>query len=98
MGSVGIRSCDIIDIRRGDRGSDLADEIRTSLNPAKGQERHLPSSVLYRGRNPETYEGLHSDDSHLTSPGFALLEQHAGSIASAIPQNSQFIELSGGYG
>lgn len=97
MGSVGIRSCDIVDIREGDLDFDLVGEINASLNPSDGKERTLPTLLLYDEAGLKIFEEItYLDEYYLTNAEIELLKQYAPAIASIIPQNAQLIELGSG--
>ena len=48
----------IIDIRQGGFGTSLVDEIREKLNPGGGQERKLPTLLLYDEKGLQLFEEI----------------------------------------
>ena len=87
----------IIDIRQ--RGFDLSlvDEIRQKLNPVKGQERRMPTRLLYDEEGLQLFEHVtYLDEYYLTNAEIAILTTHAEAIARSIEPGSQVIELGSG--
>lgn len=87
----------IIDIRR--KGSDisLVDEIRRHLNPGKGQERRMPTLLLYDEKGLQLFEDItYLEEYYLTNAEIEVLTTHAEAIARLIEPDSQIIELGSG--
>lgn len=97
MGSVGVGSFNIIDIRKEDLNHNLVNEIQAPLNPSEDQERRFPPIWLSYGPDLKTAEETHSNDWYPTDTELRIVEQTAKSIASIISQNIQLIELGKGY-
>ena len=87
----------IIDIRQ--RGFDLSlvDEIRQKLNPGKGQERRMPTRLLYDEEGLQLFEDItYLEEYYLTNAEIETLTTHAEAIARSIEPGSQVIELGSG--
>ena len=87
----------IIDIRQGGFGTSLVDEIREKLNPGKGQEREMPTLLLYDEAGLQFFEDItYLEEYYLTNAEIETLTTHAEAIAGLIEPGSQVIELGSG--
>ena len=87
----------IIDIRQGGFDTSLVDEIRQKLNPAKGQERRMPTLVLYDEEGLQLFEEItYLEEYYLTNAEIETLNIHSEAIARMIEPGSQLIELGSG--
>ncbi len=87
----------IIDIRQGGFGTSLVDEIREKLNPGKGQERKMPTLLLYDEEGLQLFEDItYLEEYYLTNAEIETLTTHAEAIAGLIEPGSQVIELGSG--
>lgn len=87
----------IIDIRQGGHDVSLLDEILQKLNPGKGQERRMPTLLLYDEHGLRLFEDItYLEEYYLTSAEIETLTTHAEAIARLIEPGSQVIELGSG--
>ena len=87
----------IIDIHRGAFDIDLLDEIRQKLNPGKGQERRMPTLLLYDEQGLRLFEEItYLEEYYLTNAEIETLTMHAEAIARLIESGSQVVELGSG--
>lgn len=87
----------IIDIRQGGFDVSLVDQIRQKLNPAKGQERRMPTLLLYDEEGLQLFEQItYLEEYYLTNDEIETLTTHAEAIANLIQPGSQLIELGSG--
>ena len=87
----------IIDIRQGGFDVSLVDQIRQKLNPAKGQERRMPTLLLYDEEGLQLFEQItYLEEYYLTNDEIETLTTHAEAIARLIQPGSQLIELGSG--
>lgn len=87
----------IIDIRQGEFDKSLADETREKLNPGNGQERRMPTLLLYDERGLQLFEEItYLEEYYLTNAEIETLTTHAEAIARFIESGSQVIELGSG--
>jgi uncharacterized SAM-dependent methyltransferase len=94
----GDNNVSIIDIRRSGLDFDLVDEIRQKFNPGKGQERRLPTLLLYDEQGLKLFEDItYLDEYYLTNAEIEVLENHADGIAQQIRAGSLVVELGSGY-
>ena len=94
----GDNNVSIIDIRRAGLDFDLVNEIRQKLNPGKGQERRLPTLLLYDEQGLKLFEDItYLDEYYLTNAEIEVLNSHADEIAQQIRAGSLVIELGSGY-
>ena len=88
----------IIDIRPGGFDISLVDEIRKKLNPGKGQEKQLPTLLLYDEQGLKLFEDItYLDEYYLTNAEIEVLANHADKIAHHIHAGSLVVELGSGY-
>lgn len=87
----------IIDIRQGGFDVSLVDQIRQKLNPAQGQERRMPTLLLYDEEGLQLFEQItYLEEYYLTNDEIETLTTHAEAIARLIQPGSQLIELGSG--
>ena len=92
-------NANIIDIRQGGLDFDLLAEMRKSLNPGKGQEKRMPTLLLYDEQGLKLFEDItYLDEYYLTNAEIAVLEKDASEMASFVQAGSQIVELGSGYG
>lgn len=88
---------DIVDIRQGDLGSSLANDIHSGLNPPDGTRRSLPTMLLYDTKGLKLFEEItYVGEYYLTDAEIDVLENHAKEIVGRIPDNAQLLELGSG--
>ena len=98
-GSAKKAQANIIDIRSDTSGFDLRQKIVAGLNPASGQERTLPTLLLYDDAGLKLFEQItYLEEYYLTSEEIKVLEEHADDIARCISAGSMLVELGSGYG
>ena len=94
----GDRSPAVIDIRRDGVDTDLLDCVRTMLNPKNGQERRLPTLLLYDEQGLKLFEDItYLDEYYLTNAEIDVLTNHANDLANQIHTDSLIVELGSGY-
>lgn len=87
----------IIDIRSDREGINLKQAIKAGLNPGHGQERTLPTLLLYDVEGLKLFERItYLDEYYLTGEEIKVLEQHASQIAEEILDGSVMVELGSG--
>lgn len=102
MGSIETIVCNghhsIIDIRSDVTGIELQHEIKAGLTPAEGNEKTLPTLLLYNDQGLKLFERItYLEEYYLTGEELAVLEKHAVNIAKQIPDNSMVLELGSGH-
>ena len=94
----GCSNVSIIDIRRDGLEYSLLDEIREKLDPASGQERRMPTLLLYDERGLKLFEDItYLDEYYLTNSEIEVLGNHADEIARHVQARSMVVELGSGY-
>jgi hypothetical protein len=89
----------IIDIRSDTAGFELKKLIKDGLKPQDGDEKTLPTLLLYDNNGLKLFEDItYLEEYYLTGQEIAVLEKHAGSMAERIPQDAILVELGSGYG
>ncbi|KAL8882768.1 MAG: hypothetical protein Q9192_007523, partial [Flavoplaca navasiana] len=89
---------DIADIRQGQYGVSLLDEMRTALRPQDGGEKRMPTLLLYDERGLQLFEDItYLDEYYLTRAEVDVLENCVAAIADSIPDNCLILELGSGY-
>lgn len=87
----------IIDIRQGELKFSLLDEIRAGLNPRNGQEKRMPTMLLYDEQGLKLFEDVtYLDEYYVTNAEIEVLDTHAEDIARRINAGSQVVELGSG--
>ncbi len=93
------RHVSIIDIRREISEYSILDEMRKMLNPTPGQEKKMPTMLLYDEQGLKLFEDItYLDEYYLTNAEIEILERHANNIAQHVQSGSQIVELGSGYG
>ncbi len=88
----------IIDIRTGGLDFSILDEMRAQLRPSKGQEKRMPTLLLYDEQGLKLFEDItYLDEYYLTNAEIKVLKTHADEMASRISAGSLMIELGSGY-
>lgn len=96
MGSIN-PSPNIIDIRSDAAGIELKQLILEGLQPKDGEEKTLPTLLLYDNAGLKLFERItYLDEYYLTGDEIEVLEKHASQIAERIPDNSMVVELGSG--
>ena len=89
----------IIDIRQEVLDFSILDEMRRTLHPGKGQEKRMPTLLLYDERGLKLFEDItYLEEYYLTTAEIEVLEKHASNIAELVQAGSQIVELGSGYG
>ena len=87
----------IVDIRQGGFDVSLVNDIRQHLNPANGQEKRMPTLLLYDEKGLKLYEKItYLEEYYLANAEIETLNTHAEAIARLIQPGSQLIELGSG--
>ena len=89
----------IIDIRNGADFGPLVEQITKGLNVPEGEEKKLPTLLLYDKRGLQLFEKItYLDEYYLTNQEIALLEANAPRIAEriAVQPDSIVLELGSG--
>ncbi len=99
MGSLGVHSdVSIIDIRQGGLDFSIIDDMRKKLNPGKGEEKEMPTLLLYDEQGLKLFEDItYLEEYYLTNAEIEVLIDHADEIAKSIRPGSQVVELGSGY-
>jgi len=99
MGSLGgRRDVSIMDIRQGGLDFSIIDDMRKKLNPENGQERRMPTLLLYDEQGLKLFEDItYLEEYYLTNAEIEVLTKHADEIAKFIRPGSQMLELGSGY-
>jgi uncharacterized SAM-dependent methyltransferase len=96
MGSIN-PSPNIIDIRSDAAGIELKQLILEGLQPKDGEEKTLPTLLLYDNAGLKLFERItYLDEYYLTGDEIDVLENHASQIAERIPDSSMVVELGSG--
>lgn len=87
----------ILDIRRDVQQLSLIDEIRKGLDPGHGEEKTLPTLLLYSEKGLQLFEEItYLDEYYPTNAEIEVLKNHAASIAKRIQPGSILVELGSG--
>jgi uncharacterized SAM-dependent methyltransferase len=96
MGSIN-PSPNIIDIRSDAAGIELKQLVLEGLQPKDGEEKTLPTLLLYDNAGLKLFERItYLDEYYLTGDEIDVLENHASQIAERIPDSSMVVELGSG--
>ena len=88
----------IIDIRSDTGGFELKQDILTGLKKEAGEEKSLPTLLLYDDTGLRLFEEItYLDEYYLTGEEIAILTENAGRIADRIPNGCLVVELGSGY-
>ena len=88
----------ILDIRGPQNEISLIQEIHKGLNVPQGQEKSLPTLLLYDEAGLKLFEDItYLDEYYLTNAEIQVLEQNALDMAERMPNNSILVELGSGY-
>ena len=88
----------VIDIRRDGMDTNLLDSVRTMLNSEDGQERRLPTLLLYDEQGLKLFEDItYLDEYYLTNAEIKVLTDHANDLVDQIHTDSLIVELGSGY-
>lgn len=93
-------SAQIIDIRNGADFVPLEDQIRSGLSVPHGQEKKLPTLLVYDKQGLQLFEKItYLDEYYLTNQEIQVLEKNADRIAEriALRPDSILLELGSGY-
>lgn len=87
----------IIDIRSDAAGIELQQLIRTGLRPQNGEQKTLPTLLLYDDKGLKLFEQItYLDEYYLTGQEIYVLEKYADRIAERIPSGAMVVELGSG--
>ena len=87
----------IIDIRSESAKIELKELIRKGLHPEKGEEKTLPTLLLYDNAGLKLFEDItYLDQYYLTGEEIWLLEKYAERVAERIPSGAMVVELGSG--
>ena len=88
----------IIDIRDGEFDFSLIDDIHKQLDARQGQEKRLPTLLLYDEQGLKLFEDItYLEEYYLTNAEIEVLTNHADEIAQHIRAGSLVVELGSGY-
>ena len=88
----------IIDIRRNEISFSTIDEMNAKLRPAPGQEKSLPTMLLYDEQGLKLFEDItYLEEYYLTNAEINVLERYADNITKSIRTGSRLVELGSGY-
>lgn len=91
------RSVNIIDIRRDHAEHSILDDILKGLSPPKGQDKYLPTLLLYDECGLKLFEDItYLDQYYLTNAEIEALNGYAQAIVQQIKPGSMVIELGSG--
>ena len=94
----GYEGVSIVDIRQKGLSVSLVEEIRENLRPKKGEEKRLPTLLLYDERGLKIFEHItYLEEYYLTNAEIEVLTTHAAKIAKSIGEGSMIVELGSGY-
>ncbi len=94
----GSNGVSIVDIRQKGFSVSLVDEIREKLHPGKGEEKKLPTLLLYDERGLKIFEDItYLEEYYLTNAEIEVLTAHAAAITKSIHEGSMIVELGSGY-
>jgi EasF-like predicted methyltransferase len=87
----------IIDIRSDSTGVGLKQQILNGITTTNGEEKTLPTLLLYDNKGLKLFEDItYLDEYYLTNEEIDLLRANAVSIAEQIPDNAIVVELGSG--
>lgn len=87
----------IIDIRSDTAGINLKQEIKAGLNVPDGEDKTLPTLLLYDDEGLKLFEKItYLEQYYLTEHEIEVLTEHADKIADRIPDGSLMVELGSG--
>ena len=87
----------IIDIRSDAASIKLKQHVLNGLNPKNGEDKTLPTLLLYDDSGLRLFERItYLDEYYLTEQEIALLEKYANHIADQIPDGAMVVELGSG--
>jgi len=90
---------EIIDIRVGETDFDILQDIKSGLRPEIGEEKTLPTLLLYDEAGLRLFEEItYLDEYYLTNAEIEVLEAYASRVAEKIQPGSVVVELGSGYG
>ncbi len=88
---------DVIDIRRGKIEHSLRAEIFEKLQPAPGEEKQMPTTLLYDETGLKLFEKItYLDEYYLTNNELEVLSTYADEIAQRIHPGTMMLELGSG--
>lgn len=88
----------IVDIRRGGSDFSILDEMRENLKPSNGQEKRLPTLLLYDEEGLKLFEDItYLEEYYPTNSEIEVLNKHADDIARFINDGALLVELGSGY-
>jgi L-histidine Nalpha-methyltransferase / hercynylcysteine S-oxide synthase len=87
----------IIDIRKDREEQSILENIKSGLRPGIGQEKTLPTLLLYDVAGLNLFEKItYLEEYYLTNTEIDVLEKYADHIAERIQPNSIIVELGSG--
>lgn len=88
----------IIDIRRGTIQHSIRDDMMEMLKPAAGEEKKMPTLLLYDEAGLKLFEDItYLDEYYLTNAEIEVLTKNALEMAQFIRPGSMLVELGSGY-
>ncbi|KAI1746626.1 histidine-specific methyltransferase [Xylaria castorea] len=87
----------IIDIRSDTHGIDMKDNLLLKLRPGKGEEKQIPTILLYDEAGLKLFEEItYLDEYYLTNAEIELLETRAAEMVRKLTPGSIIVELGSG--
>ncbi|PVH94617.1 hypothetical protein DM02DRAFT_692683 [Periconia macrospinosa] len=87
----------IVDIRVGESEFDMLQDIKSGLRPRNGEEKTLPTMLLYDEAGLRLFEKItYLDEYYLTNAEIEVLERYADRMAEKIHPGSVVVELGSG--
>ncbi|KAH0547717.1 hypothetical protein FGG08_000207 [Glutinoglossum americanum] len=87
----------IVDIRRNGIDHSILDDMLAKLQPAEGEEKRMPTLLLYDSAGLKLFEEItYLDEYYLTNEEIQVLELYAEQIAQRIQPGSILVELGSG--
>lgn len=88
----------ILDIREEELSLCLLDDIHQLLRPGEGEEKRMPTMLLYDAAGLQLFEDItYLEEYYLTNAEIEVLENYSGEIAKLVPAGSILLELGSGY-
>lgn len=87
----------IFDIRVGESEFDMLQDIKQGLRPKNGEQKTLPTMLLYDEAGLRLFEEItYLDEYYLTNAEIEVLEKYADRMAERIQPGSVVVELGSG--
>ena len=88
---------EVLDICQHKITSSTLENVRTSLRPAEGEEKRLPTMLLYDEKGLKYFEEItYLKEYYLTNTQIEILERYANSLAARIEHGAMLVEFGSG--